>query len=380
MAKKLNMAEIADENKWAVKYRPQSLSEIIGQDQAVSVIEGMFRSGNVARSLLISGNYGSGKTTLARIYARMVNAVDDNRRMIDIQEFDAANNRGIDDIRNIVDNLKFAPQQAKYKVIILDEMHMLTPQAITALLKPLEEPAPHVVWVLCTNEPHKLPQTIHSRCVHINLKSVSPDDIIIYLKRICKAEKFLLPTKSKETSQLLKRVAEAGGSPRTCVSLLQKVSYILASKRTKVITDETLSSLAEELETPDETAAVMLSGILQASFGKGNEAARLTLVKAAIKHLSKVKDFNTLVRSLIDLNSYLIDSECGAWTYPSLMRGNLGKLLKQKGIRVDLAKTIHFHKLLADLQPKLMWTGVDWRVQLVANISDFILAGGRQCK
>ena len=141
------------------KYRPQSLDDVIGQDHIVKVIEGSLKQGNISHAYLFFGSRGTGKTSVARIIARELETGP-----TDIHEIDAASNRGIDDIRALREEVRTLPFDSKYKVYIVDEVHMLTKEAFNALLKTLEEPPAHVIFILATTEMDKVPETILSRC------------------------------------------------------------------------------------------------------------------------------------------------------------------------------------------------------------------------
>ena len=147
------------------KYRPQSFKEVLGQEHVVEALEGAIRLGRVAHAYLFSGSRGTGKTSVARILAKALGTSE-----TDLYEIDAASNRGIDDIRLLRDGVSAVPFESKRKVYIIDEVHMLTKEAFNALLKTLEEPPPHVIFILATTELEKVPETIISRCQTFSFK------------------------------------------------------------------------------------------------------------------------------------------------------------------------------------------------------------------
>ena len=188
----------------ANKFRPKKLSDVSGQDVIVKSLENAFNRKKLSHTILLTGNYGCGKTTSARILAAMLNCENKdnsdpcgecdsckkifNETAIDIREIDAASHRGIDDIRSIQDKAKYAPAELKYKIYIIDECHSLTIQAMEAFLKMLEEPLSHVYFFLCTTEPQKLKNTILSRCQIYTFKKITNNQIFKRLLEICDHE------------------------------------------------------------------------------------------------------------------------------------------------------------------------------------------------
>jgi len=195
------------------KYRPESFEEVIGQDHIVKAISGSLKQGKVAHAYLLCGPRGTGKTTVARIIARVLGT-----SVNDIYEMDAASNRGIDDIREIRENVRTLPFDSKYKIYILDEVHMFTKDAWNALLKTIEEPPEHVIFILATTELEKVPETIISRCQSFIFKK--PNDSILshVVTDIAKKEGFKLEEGGAELIAIL-----ADGAFRDALGTLQKV-------------------------------------------------------------------------------------------------------------------------------------------------------------
>ncbi|MEN9380090.1 MAG: hypothetical protein RJB15_1786, partial [Pseudomonadota bacterium] len=162
------------------KYRSRSLDEIVGQDHVTSTLKQAIKQGRISHAYLLTGPRGVGKTSIARILAHEINELpyEDDSTHIDIIEIDAASNRRIDEIRELRDKVNIAPTSAKYKVYIIDEVHMLTKEAFNALLKTLEEPPAHVVFILATTDAHKLPETIVSRTQRFSFKPVDKPRVI----------------------------------------------------------------------------------------------------------------------------------------------------------------------------------------------------------
>lgn len=200
------------------KYRSSKLEDIIGQDHITTTVKNMVDSGNIPHAFLLTGPRGVGKTSVARLIACMVNKVDykDLDSQVDIIEIDAASNRKIDEIREIREQVNIVPTSLKYKVYIIDEVHMLTREAFNALLKTLEEPPEHVIFILATTEFHKLPPTIISRCIRFAFKPISIEDISKHLVSIAKKEKIDIDNDAIETIAI-----HSEGSFRDGITLLE---------------------------------------------------------------------------------------------------------------------------------------------------------------
>ncbi len=204
------------------KYRPSQFKDVLGQDHVVSVLHSAIQKGNIAHAYLFSGTRGTGKTSIARIVAKEIGCTQN-----DLYEIDAASNRGIDDIRELRESVHVLPLESPYKVYIIDEVHMLTKEAFNALLKTLEEPPQHVVFILATTEEGKLPETIVSRCQSFSFKKPSRIVLGKMVKEVAKKEGFSIESASAELIAML-----ADGSFRDAHGMLQKV--LSSSKDKKV--------------------------------------------------------------------------------------------------------------------------------------------------
>ena len=162
----------------SLKWRPANFEEVVGQDHITKALSNAIKLNRLAHAFTFSGPRGVGKTSTARILAKKLNQIKDLSESTDVIEMDAASNRGIDEIRNLKENINYAPVHGRYKIYIIDEVHMLTKEAFNALLKTLEEPPPYVVFILATTELHKMPETIISRTQRYEFKRLSVDDII----------------------------------------------------------------------------------------------------------------------------------------------------------------------------------------------------------
>lgn len=197
------------------KYRPQSFSDVLGQEHIVDALTGALKRGNIAHAYLFSGSRGTGKTSIARILAKEVKC-----SLNDLHEIDAASNRGIDDIRELREAVTILPFESPYKVYIIDEVHMLTKEAFNALLKTLEEPPKHVIFVLATTEIEKLPDTIISRCQTFTFKKPSQKILKSAVEAIAKSEGFMLEPSAADLIALL-----GDGSFRDAQGILQKIIF-----------------------------------------------------------------------------------------------------------------------------------------------------------
>jgi DNA polymerase III subunit gamma/tau len=218
-------------------YRPQKFEDVVGQEHVTTTLRNALREGRLSHAYLFNGPRGTGKTSAAKIMSKAVNCEQprdgepcnecstckaiSNGSVTDVLEIDAASNRGVEEIRDIRDKVKFAPSDVKYKVYIIDEVHMLTTEAFNALLKTLEEPPSHVLFILATTEPHKLPATIISRCQRFDFHRIPLQVMVNLLKRICESQEVRV---EDQALQLVAKMAEGGA--RDALSLLdQAISF-----------------------------------------------------------------------------------------------------------------------------------------------------------
>ena len=268
------------------KYRPQNFAEFIGQEHIIKTITNAISSGQISHAYLFSGPRGSGKTTLARLLAKATNCesrkknefepcnecsscIDVQRsRAVDLIEIDAASHRGIDDIRELRDGIRFVPTKSKYKVFIIDECHQLTPAASNALLKTLEEPPSHAIFILATTEIHKMIPTIISRCQRFDFRKLTIPEIIKKLEIDAQKEKIEI-----EKASLNLIAQNARGSLRDAESLLDQAIAFCGAREIKAQDVKDLLGLVEIHEI-----ANFFDLIIQKQAGK------------AIKFLSEISD------------------------------------------------------------------------------------------
>ena len=217
------------------KYRPQCFADVIGQKSAVDVLTNSILRDRVGHAYLFSGSRGCGKTSAARIFAKALNCTSRNGfepcgkclncteitagESLDVIEIDGASNNGVDNIRGLKENASLSPFNSRRKIYIIDEVHMLSQGAFNALLKTLEEPPEHVIFIMATTEPHKVPVTIRSRCQHIPFRAITPDDIYARLVYVCNNEGI-----NFEAEALREISRQADGALRDALSLLEQVS------------------------------------------------------------------------------------------------------------------------------------------------------------
>ncbi|MDB9799455.1 DNA polymerase III subunit gamma/tau [Pelagibacteraceae bacterium] len=342
----------------ALKYRPQDFKDLIGQEVMSQTITNAIKLNKTPNAYLLTGIRGVGKTTTARLIAKSLNCLKNidnknecssekmctscleiiNSNHIDILEMDAASKTGIDDIRELIENSKYSPTSARYKIFIIDEVHMLSKQAFNGLLKTLEEPPPSLKFILATTEVRKIPVTILSRCQRFDLKRVSLDKLFEHLKKIAKIEG------GKISDNALKLVARASeGSVRDSISLLDRALISQTIKSEQEIQDE---DIREMLGLADRSKLILLfKEILN-----GNE-------KKAMQHLKELIDYG------IDSKNFLNDIL--EILYLFSRRINLGPIEKDLMISESEVKMIDDYSTKIDMQD----LGIFWQLT-VKTIDD----------
>lgn len=305
------------------KYRPKNLQEVVGQEHVKKALTNAIELKKISHAYLFTGPRGTGKTSIARILAKSLNCLQGptvtpcetcascvdikNSTPMDVIEIDAASNRKVEDAQNILEKIQYVPVNGKYKIYIIDEVHMLTNHAFNALLKTLEEPPENVIFILATTEPQKVLETITSRCQRFDFRRITTDDIINHLKNIAKLEKIKI-----EPEALFTIAKNAAGGMRDSLALLDQVSVLDSGK---TITSEDVNRLLGRLsfdmlhslsETIMQSAPQQAIELLGKIYNSGNEPTQILInLLGYFKNLLIVKNCvgDELLIDLTQLNS-----------------------------------------------------------------------------
>jgi DNA polymerase-3 subunit gamma/tau len=352
------------------KWRPRLWDQVVGQDHVVRTLQNAIRSERVGHAYLFAGPRGTGKTTTARLLAKAVNcletdvqkrpcdhcehclAVNDGRFM-DLIEIDAASNTSVDDVRDLRDKINFSPSQGRYKVYIIDEVHMLSTAAFNALLKTLEEPPPHAIFILATTEMHKIPATVLSRCQRHEFRRIPVDEIVGQLKMLCQQEKILI-----DEDALVLIARQSTGSMRDAISLLDQLASMgeqitlgTAQKVLGTATNQLVIELVEAIQTrradqglnciqraldsgsdPRQFARQMvdyLRGLLLVRLGNPDQIEATPEIRQQMAHHAQSFELAQLIETIRLFNNAATDTRSG-WQPGLLLELALAQAVEEK--------------------------------------------------
>ncbi len=362
------------------KYRSRSLQDVVGQDSIVEALSRALETKKISHAYLFTGPRGVGKTTVARILAHQVNELpyDSDNLPLDIIEIDAASNRRIDEIRDLREKVKIAPLQSKYKVYIIDEVHMLTNEAFNALLKTLEEPPEHVIFILATTDAHKIPETILSRTQRYNFKLAKEKEVIGLLSNIAQKENINI-----DDSALAVIAGQSGGSLRDALSLLDQIRHSSAEIITESEALETLGlaskqqiqELATQIDSKNLSECINIIDDLESRNISPVQIASL-LSDLYRQKLLLGKSLSNKDKLVTDFLSRLIEIEQSPRPEIALQIAIINYLIESNSITDESAKADKHTKLISlDNQPSLTITKpAPERIKQKADIKPSITA------
>lgn len=336
------------------KWRPISFADVVGQDAIIKTLLNQISTGRIAHAYLFCGTRGTGKTTTAKIFSRAVNCESSDElipcnkctsctsileeRNMDVFEMDAASNNGVDDIRELREHVKYPPSNGRYKVYIIDEVHMLSKGAFNALLKTLEEPPPHIIFILATTEPHKIPPTIHSRCQRFDFKRVSYDSVAALLKEICDKEGRVC---EKEALRLIVQASE--GAMRDALSILDRC----LSFEERDLTHERV------LEILGLSGDLFLKDLVEALLLRDTDG----ILKSISTAVTEGKDLNQLIREMVEFFRKLLLVNVSKSSEQLLdVSTEMHDALKHIAAQAGTAKLMNWLSQASRLESESKWT------------------------
>lgn len=342
-------------------WRPKRFEEVVGQPDIIEALKNQIKNGSIAHAYLFSGTRGTGKTSTAKIFSRAINClapVEANpcnscdickgildESLMDVVEIDAASNNGVDDIRELRENVKYPPSRSKYKVYIIDEVHMLSTGAFNALLKTLEEPPSYVIFILATTEPHKLPATILSRCQRYDFKRVGSSDLKHRLAHICEAQ-----GSAYEEAALDLIIRKSDGAVRDSLSMLdQCLGAVVEGVLTQEIAIRCLGVVNTEV----------IGDIMEACYS----AEVMKLFEVVDQLIADGKNLNQFVKDTIDyLRDLMMVASAGPIEKILKTNADVGRL-EQQSKQAGLNRIMRDLALMVELDHQMKWSA-NTRVQL----------------
>lgn len=342
-------------------WRPKRFEEVVGQPDIIEALKNQIKNGSIAHAYLFSGTRGTGKTSTAKIFSRAINClapVEANpcnacdickgildESLMDVVEIDAASNNGVDDIRELRENVKYPPSRSKYKVYIIDEVHMLSTGAFNALLKTLEEPPSYVIFILATTEPHKLPATILSRCQRYDFKRVGSSDLKHRLAHICEAQGVTF-----EEAALELIIRKSDGAVRDSLSMLDQCLGALGEG---ALTEELAIRCLGVVDTE------LIAEIMEACY----HSEVLKLFEVVDQLIADGKNLNQFVKDSIDyLRDLMMVASAGPIEKILKTSADLSRL-EQQAKQAGLNRIMRDLALMVELDHQMKWSA-NTRVQL----------------
>ncbi len=338
------------------KWRSQTFDELVGQQHVTQTLLNALKLGRIGHAYLFTGPRGTGKTSTARLLAKAVNCLVDDLiqrpcnqctvcrainegRLLDLIEIDAASNTGVDDIRDLRDKVGFRPSEAKYKFYVVDECHMLSNSAFNALLKTLEEPPPHVIFVLATTEPEKIPATITSRCQRFDFKRISVEKVAEHLGHIVKEEGL-----SADATALTYIAKQGGGSMRDAISLLDQLTAYGGEVITLELVRNVLGAVTSQI------VVELVDALINEDVAGG-----LDIINRVV---SDGVDSRQFAREIVEyLRAVMLVKLAGGGVFLNLPEETL-KIMRAQASRANIGKLVKattlFNKSLTDLKSGLL--------------------------
>lgn len=366
MAKKekaKEVTEVSSSEQLANKYRPRKLKQVVGQKQAVAAIEGMFVRKNFPSTMMLSGHYGCGKTSLAYIFGRMVNCEKQTlcgkclsckfgKSHPDIIYHDCGTKGKIDEIRGLIQASRNSPMTRK-RIIIADEFHMLRDQSEKALLVETENPGPNTIWILCTTNPEKVSKTLTSRGIHLHIKPIEADVIVEKLVEISEAEGVTLKKSGKKALETIAQSSD--GSMRQAIAKLDMLLNILASG--KKFNAEDAATFIDDVEADlDESSAGFLAAVLARD------------VRAAVLAIRVTNN----ARGLLNRTRWLVDYLIADATKTAKWAPNSAKIFQKMKVKTKFELLVVIQHLLCEIEVKFNSITIDENVLFYSSVGAFI--------